>query len=143
MDERVLRCKTHEDCLTFAKNATERGHPELAQQARIYSLRLRANEHKPTSDIERDGLEALYAYEDALTEKNGRTTRATRTREMIENHGLIGAIERAVNRPDDPEGFTLLIDMGLSEFTFEQIVLRYRDQFSREAVQQATARVSR
>jgi hypothetical protein len=142
MDELVLRCKTHEECLIFAKNATERGHPELAQQARIYSLELRANEHNPKSELERDALKALFAYEDVLTEKNRKTTRASRTREMIDNHGMIGAIERAVNRPDDPEGFTLLKNLGLDEFAFEHIVLRYPDRFSVEAQERAKTRLA-
>ena len=140
MDKRVLRCKTHEECLIFAKNAIERGHPELAQQARVYSLQLRARSHNPQSDLEREGWEALYAYEDGLTKRNGKTTRANQTREMIDNHGMIGAIERAVNRPEDLIGFTLLESMGLYEYSFEHIVIRHADAFLPNTLERAKER---
>lgn len=143
MDERVLKCKTHDECLSLAKNAEDRGHPELAQQAREYSLELRAKTHSPQSAIELEGYKALYAYEDGLTKKNGKTTLATYTRKLIDNHGLTGALERAVNRPDDPEGFTLLKEMKLEAYAFEHIVVRYPDQFSAEAVTCAKDRLAR
>ena len=143
MDEKVLKCKTYAECMSFAKNAEDRGHPELAQQAREYSLELRAMTHSPQSAVELEGYKALYAYEDGLTKKNGRTTPAGRTRELIKEYGLIGAIDRAVNRPDDPEGFTLLKEMKLEAYAFEQIVVRYPDQFSRETVKHAKDRLTR
>jgi hypothetical protein len=34
LDERVARLHTHGDCEPFAVNATERGPPDLAEQAR-------------------------------------------------------------------------------------------------------------
>lgn len=98
MDERVLKLKTPEQCETFAENAIRRGRLDLANQARKRAVELRAAEHGSTSDIEKECLQAIYANEETLTRKNGRRTRATRTWQMIERHGILAAVERAVNR---------------------------------------------
>ncbi len=143
MDAKVLKCKTHEECLQFAKNAEDRGHPELAQQARVYSLELRAATHSPQSAVELAAYIALYAYEDGLAKKHGMPKKAIRTRGLIEDYGLIEALERAVRRPDDPDGFTVLKVMGLEEYSFERIVVSYPDQFSPVAVKRAKDRLAR
>ena len=72
-----------------------------------------------------EALQAIYAYEETLFVKHGRKTSASRTWQMVKNHGIIGAVERAVNRKDETIGFTALIDMGMLDFAFEAIVVRY------------------
>jgi hypothetical protein len=42
MDPRVVRLKTPQECATFAKNASDRGFPLLAEQARQKAIQLRA-----------------------------------------------------------------------------------------------------
>jgi hypothetical protein len=112
MVERIAKLKTPEECAIFEKNVMERGRPDLAVAARKRALELRALKHGTITEIERECLEAVYAYERVLTIKNGRTTRASRTWQMIERHGIIGAVERAVNRKDETIGFTALLDVG-------------------------------
>ena len=60
---------------------------------------------------------------------------------MIERHGIIGAVERAVNRDTETIGFIALLDMGLEDYAFESVVVRHPDLFSAEAVQHSQARV--
>ena len=69
-----------------------------------------------------------------LSRKNGRRTRATRTWQVIERRGILGAVERAVIRPTQTAGYELLVQMGLADFAFEAVVLRHPEQFSQEAV---------
>ena len=38
--------------------------------------------------LERDFYDVLNAYEELLTEKNGRTTKASRTRQKLKNKGV-------------------------------------------------------
>ncbi|WP_276316696.1 hypothetical protein [Halomonas flagellata] len=42
MDARVEKLKTVEECERFARNARERGHPELAQEAQARAVHLKS-----------------------------------------------------------------------------------------------------
>jgi hypothetical protein len=79
MDERVKRIKTPEGCKRFAKNAVEHDRPDLALEAHRRAVELKAQEYGAETQAERECLQAIYAYEETLTRKNGRTTRASRT----------------------------------------------------------------
>ena len=134
MDERVAKLKTPEDCAVFAKNVTERGRPDLALAARKRAVQLRAESFGATSEVERECIEAVYAYEEVLSAKAGRRQSASRTWPMIKRHGVIEAVERVVKRKADALGYTALVEMGLEELAFEAVVLRYASSFSAEAV---------
>ena len=141
MDDRVKKLDTPEKCVIFAKNCIERGREDLAQQAKERAVQLRAEAHGAEADAEREALEAVYAYEEVLSTKNGKKTRAGRTWQMIERHGIIGAVERAVNRPTETQGYTALVEMGLEDYAFENVILRYPDLFSEQAVNISRARI--
>lgn len=141
MDERVARLKSPEDCEQFAKNVEERGKPELALQARRRALELRAEQRGAETKVEQEALQAIYAYEEVLTRKNGRRTSASRTWQMIKRHGILPTIERAVNRNTDASGYTALVEMGMQDLAFEAIVLRYPKEFTPETVQRANHRL--
>lgn len=141
MNERVLKLRTPEECTTFEQNARARGRSDLALAARKRAVELRAREYGAQTEAENECLEAVYAYEQVLSAKNGKKTRATRTWQMIERHGIIEAVERAVNRPVETMGFTALLEMGLEDYAFEAVVIRYPDLFSDKAVQRSQARV--
>ena len=49
---------------------------------------------------------------------------------MIKRHGIINAVERAVNRKQETLGYTTLIEMNMQDFAFEAVVLEIRDRFS-------------
>jgi hypothetical protein len=73
---------------------------------------MRATSRQPKNDAEREGYEAIYAYEEALSNQKGRSTRAGRTWPMVEEHGIIGAIERIVTRRVETDGYRVLVEMG-------------------------------
>lgn len=98
MDERVKKIKTPEECEVFAKNALERNRPDLASEAKRRAVELRAELYGAKSEAENEALQAIYAYEEVLTKKNGKRTKASRTWQMIKRHGIIEAVERAVNQ---------------------------------------------
>src|SRR5271154_1877249 len=100
MDETVQRLKTPEECEQFIKNVQER-YPLLALDARRKAVEMRAAAHGAQTTAENEALRAVYAYEEVLSAKKGRRTHASRTWQMIKRHGIINAVERAVNRKQE------------------------------------------
>lgn len=140
MDERIRQLKTPEDCEQVAINVQTK-YPDLALEARRRAVELRAIAHGGKSAVEIELLQALYAYEAVLTKKNNRKTRASRTWQMFDRHGIISGAVRAVNRPVEPMGYTLLVDMGMQDLTFEAVIARYPAEFKAEIVALANARL--
>jgi hypothetical protein len=141
MDDRITKLKTPEDCEKFAKNAERLDRPDLVEDARRRAVELRAKDYGSVSDAEKECLQAVYAYEEVLSKKNGKRTRASRTWQMIERHGILQAAERAVNRPVETVAYRALIEMGLRDFAFEAVILRHPDAFSQEAAEVARQRL--
>lgn len=142
MDPRVTNLKTPEECETFAKNARERGAPGLAEEARQRTVQLRAEIHGAKTDVERGCLEAVYAYEEVLSEKKGKRQRANRTWPMIHEYGILAAVERIVLKRTESVGYMALAKMGLKEFAFEAVILRHPEHFSSEAIARSRDRLS-
>jgi hypothetical protein len=60
---------------------------------------------------------------------------------MVKSHGILGAVERAVNRRDETLGFKALAEMGMLDLAFEAIVIRYPKLFSQEAIKRSKGRL--
>src|SRR5262249_330941 len=69
--------------------------------------------------LHRECFQTLAAYEELLTQKNGRTTKASRTRKKISKKGIEQTLEDWAVAPQPTEGFSLLIKNGLQELTGE------------------------
>ena len=91
--------------------------------------------------LHRDFAQSLAAYEELLTDKNGRTTRASRTRQKLVRKGVEQSLEDWALAVKPTEGFALLMDNELEHLTGEHLVIKYSDRFSAEAVKQARARI--
>lgn len=117
------------------------GDAELADQARKRAVQIRAQSYGANSDVERDCLQAVYAYEEVLSSQKGRRQSASRTWQMIKRHGIIPAVERVVTKREVSSGFTALADMGLMDYAFEAVILRHPDSFSAEAVAMSKQRM--
>ncbi len=141
MDERVKRIITPEGCERFRKNAIERGRQDLADEALLHAVNLRAADYGASSEVERECLKAVYAYEEVLTKKNGKRTKASRTWQMIKRHGILASVERAVDRKLETAGYKALAEMGLQEYAFEAVILRHPDMFSKAAVERSEERM--
>ena len=140
-EQRIDKLGTPEKCETFAKNAEERGRPDLAIAAKRKAVELRASSHPAQTPAEKEALRAVYAYEETLAKKHGKRIRATRTWQMIDRHGIIHAVERTVNRPEETQGYKALADMGMLDYAFENVVLRHPEIFSTGTVERAKTRV--
>jgi hypothetical protein len=91
--------------------------------------------------VEREALEAVYAYERVLSQSAGKKIRATRTWQMIERRRLIPAVEHIVSRRKETKGYIALVEMGMEDMAFEAVVLRHPEVFSPEAVERSRARL--
>jgi hypothetical protein len=60
---------------------------------------------------------------------------------MIEKHGIIEAVERVVNRDDVTQGYKYLLEMGLQNYAFEAVVVRYPELFSNQCVEISKKRI--
>jgi hypothetical protein len=61
---------------------------------------------------------------------------------MVRKHGILAAAERAVDRGSETVGFSALAEMGLLEYAFEAVILRFPELFSARAVDRAKSRIS-
>ncbi len=140
MDATIARLDTPEKLEQFAINV-EPHSPAHAQAARRRAVQLRAAQYGAETDIERECLEAIYAYERAESQIRGRKFRASRTWPMIERRGVIPAVEFVVTRRAETTGYRTLIEMGLQDMAFEAVVLRHPHAFSPEAVKASRERL--
>ena len=137
LEERVARLQTHGDCERFAVNATERGRPDLAEQARKRAIALRADNYGVEDSREKECIQAVYAYELVLIQKKGRSMRAVTIWRSIEKFGVLGAIERAVDLQTEIPYHDALIELGLQDHAFESVVTYHPELFSPAAVRRA------
>lgn len=92
--------------------------------------------------LHRDFYETLAAYELLLTQKNGRTTKASRTRQKLKNKGVVQCLEDWAISKAPADGFGLLVEQGLVELTGKYLVLKYPAHFSAAAVAAAGTRLT-
>lgn len=118
-------------------------NPLTERERRRRAVQQRAAPRRPANDAEREAYEAVYAYEEARSKQKGKTIRASRTWPMVDEYGILGAVERIVRRPDDATGYRVLVQMGMEDMAFEAIVLRHPDAFSPEAVEHSRLRLQR
>jgi hypothetical protein len=90
----------------------------------------------------RDFYETLAAYEQLLTEKNGQTTWASRTRQKIANKGVYQSLIEWTRGKAETDGFKLLVQANLPEYTAEYLVARYADRFPPDVVALARERLA-
>jgi hypothetical protein len=88
----------------------------------------------------RDFYTTLTAYEELLSQKNGRKTLANRTRQKLARKGVVRCLEDWAFQKTS-EGLQLLVSKGLHELTGEYLVVKYASRFSKEAVAAAKSKL--
>lgn len=66
---------------------------------------------------------------------------AARTRQMIQDIGIIPALSKLVISPDLQQGFRVLRDRNQLEHSFEALVVKYANAFSKNVVEAARWRL--
>lgn len=139
-DERIALLKTPEECDNLAINAAERGSAELALKARKRKIKLMAERDGARNEVEEAAWQGIHSIEEYRRSQGARTWRCNYTRRAIDRRGgdIITVVNDVVAKPGPSDGFHELIDAGLGEFLFEEVVLRYPEHLS--AAAQARAR---
>ncbi|MEZ0259752.1 MAG: hypothetical protein ACAH80_02005 [Alphaproteobacteria bacterium] len=83
----------------------------------------------------------LAAYESLLTEKNDRKTPASRTRQKLARHGVQKCLEDWAMSKTATQGFTLLVENKMPQYTAEAVVVKHADKFPQEVVAAAQKRL--
>jgi hypothetical protein len=138
----VRKLTTPDDCRTVMARAKQRGMQDVyAAVFKRYCALVGNASDDPTDPMVRDFYETLAAYEQLLTEKNGSTTVASRTRQKIANKGVHQSLVEWTRGKTETNGFALLVEAGLPEFTGEYLVTKYADRFPADVVTLARSRL--
>ena len=131
----VSNLRTQEECRIVMERAKKEGRDDFYEKVfRRYCEIVGAEYDDPGDPLIREFWETLAAYEQLLTEKNGKKTQATRTRQKIKNKGVHQSLVEWTNGKIETNGFTLLVDKGLPEYTGEYLVVKYGDRFPSDVV---------
>lgn len=140
-DVKVL--KTLAECRRVMERARKQNNEEFYQLVFRRLCELGGHEHDdPADPLVRDFYATLTAYEQLLTEKNGKTTSASRTRQKLKNKGVEQSLIDWAMKTDETPGFNLLVKAGLYQFTGEYVVLQHSDRFPTEVIERAKARLT-
>lgn len=140
MDGGIPKFETPEAYEQFAVNVE--GHaPERAQEARRRAVKLRARLDGAAGEIERECLEAMYAYEWTLFRKNGRRQRASSLRREIKKVGIIRAVDNAISKDRATAGYQALVAEGMQEMLFERVIVKHPLEFTAAAVEKSKQRL--
>ena len=131
------------ECRTVMRCARDRNLPELynAVFRRMCEL-VGSRNNGPSDPLIRYFYETLAAYEQLLTEKNGRVTAASRTRQKISNNGVYQSFIEWTRGKVETNSFKLLVEAGLPEFTGESLVARYAGRFPADIMTLARERLA-
>lgn len=125
---------------TLMQNAKRLGRDDIWREA-LQRLCVLESADQP-DPLHQEFHATLVAYEQLLSEKNGRPTRASGTRLKLRSKGVIQCLEDWMKNKGPAEEFQLLVANGLVEMTGERLVLKYPEQFSAEAVAAAKSRLA-
>ncbi len=138
----IEKLATPEDCRTVMARAKQRGlHDVYAAVFRRYCTLVGNVNDDPSDPLVRDFYETLAAYEQLLTEKNGSTTVASRTRQKIANKGVYQSLIEWTRGRTETNGFALLVEAKLPEYTGEYLVTKYANRFPTDIVALARDRL--
>jgi hypothetical protein len=139
----VTKLKSLADCRTVMQRARQRNLPDVYEAVFRRMCQLVGSDNDdPDDPLVKDFYETLAAYEQLLTEKNHRTTAASRTRQKIANKGVYQSLIEWTRGEAETNGFKLLVEAGLPEYTGEYLVARYADRFPKDIVALARDRLT-
>ena len=139
----VTKLKSLAECRTVMQRARQRSLPDVYEAVFRRMCQLVGSDNDdPNDPLVKDFYETLAAYEQLLTEKHGKTTPAGRTRQKIANKGVYQSLIEWTHGKAETNGFKLLVEAGLPEYTGEYLVARYADRFPADIVTLARDRLT-
>lgn len=149
--EMIANLKTIEECEALTKNinngSTKLDKDTLLVAIKKQKIKIKTNAYisantTAINEVEIQCVDAVHAYEEVLSYKSGKNTKANRTWPMFRDKGIIPAVESIVINRGDAIGYELLVAMGLANISFEAVVSRNPSIFSAEAVRIAEERLN-
>lgn len=130
MHDLVKRINDPKLCYVFAKNAINRGHPELAMQSYRRAVDLRTQEYETQSEAEEAAVRAIYAYEEALSYAKGKRTRATGTWQLVNRKGIFIALAQRIESRVSPDVMPILKELGMEDYSFAATIKAHPQAFT-------------
>ena len=93
--------------------------------------------------VEHDFWQTVNAFEYVRTTENGKTTRLSRTRQKIKRVAVTQTFKDWALSDKETDGFRMLLDRGMPEYTGEAIVLRHAERFAPDVVEAARLRLTK
>lgn len=141
--EALERIPTMDDAAklrTMRLNALRLGSAQVADAVFQRLVRIVPGE-KPGS-VEHDFWTSIHAHEEMLTEKNGKATRMSRTRQKATKEGVVKVLEAFATAAKPADGFQMLLDRKMPELTGEAVILRHPEAFAPSVVEAARRRLA-
>ena len=135
----IEQCDDPEKLKSLVGNARDGGAPEVADAAFRKLIAILPSEKPGT--VEHDFWQTVHAFELALSEERGRTTRLSRTRQKVARVGVVQTLKDWALATAETDGFRMLLERGMPELTGEAIVLRQTRHFGPEVVNSAKKRL--
>lgn len=135
----VDTCDDSKQLRTLVRNARDRGATDLAEAAFRRLVKILPSEQPGT--VEHEFWRTVHSFEEVLSEERGRTTRLSRTRQKVSRVVVRQTLIDWALSKTESEGYTMLLERGLSELAGEAIILRHQDRFEAEVVKAAQARL--
>ena len=123
----IATCGDPEKLRRFMANAQRKGADELYDLARRRRLDILPEAEQGTT--EHDVWRSVHALEDVRKQEAGKTIRLARTRQAIERKGVKQTVSDLVSKTKPSEGFTMLKERDMLEYSFEAVVLRHPCDF--------------
>jgi hypothetical protein len=133
MHQLVKRIGDPELCYVFARNAKRQGHPQLALQAYRRAVDLRAARHEAASEAEAAALRAIYAYEEALSYRRGRRTRATGTWQLVNRIGVLPALNKRLHSRGGDDMLPVLRELEMEDYSFQAVQAAFPEALAQAA----------
>ncbi len=122
------------------KNAERLGRRDVYDAAFRRYCELSGTEE--ATDVLKDVLKAISAFELLMTERNGKTTRASRTRQKLNRDGPVKLVADLSVRPVPSDGFRTLVENGMADLTFEYIAILHPMHFDEQTILAAKKRLT-
>lgn len=124
---------------SLLQNALRLKERELALRCQVQLAKLESSKYQ--DPVEQDFWKAVAVAEELATERNGRTTRLSRTRQK---EGRVGFRQCLIDWALDPsttDGFKILVEHGYAELTGEAIVVKHAPSFPDDVVAAAKTKL--
>jgi len=139
--ERIEELEEADKLHILMLNARRMGSERVAEAAfrkRIDVLTGEEHDDPLTEDFWR----SIHTIEAVLTEKNGKSTRLTPTRQKLTRAGTVKTLSDIAVKAKASDGSELLFANDMADRTAEAVILRHPDAFDEKTRDAATARLA-